>query len=165
MEMRIRIFAITAALLLLTGSTTFAQQNSGSPYVQLRPLKSEPPLRFGTQKQLLVDNEMLFFYGGTRYAHSKPGPPIVDDGEYLKSTATTPAGKGHLVRRQNHCLLLSKISPMVLSMALAVPGVDQGRLVGIALHADEDPSASTWSQSNLEERALDRDRLVVDYDV
>lgn len=103
MEMRIRIFAITAALLLLTGSTTFAQQNSGSPYVQLRPLKSEPPLRFGTQKQLLVDNEMLFFYGGTRYAHSKPGPPIVDDGEYLKFTATTPTGKGHLVRRQNRC--------------------------------------------------------------
>ena len=45
--------------------------------------------------------EMLFFYGGTRYAHSKPGPPIVDDGQYLKFTATTPPGKGHLVYRQN----------------------------------------------------------------
>ena len=51
--------------------------------------------------------EMLFFYGGTRYAHSKPGPPIVDDGEYLKLTATTPPGKGHLVYRQNRIGLAS----------------------------------------------------------
>ncbi len=59
MEMRIRILVITAALLLLAGSRALAQQNSGSPYVHLRPLESEQPLRFGTQKQLLVDNEVL----------------------------------------------------------------------------------------------------------
>ncbi len=57
--MRIRISVITTALLLLVGPRSLAQPNSGSPYVHLTELESEPPLRFGTQKQLLVDNEVL----------------------------------------------------------------------------------------------------------
>ena len=57
-EMHLRICAIMAVLLLV-GPQSLGQTSSGSPYVHLADLESERPLRFGTQKQLLLDNEVL----------------------------------------------------------------------------------------------------------
>ena len=94
--MRIGNFAVTSALLILTGSNFLAQQNTGSPYVHLPPLESEPPLRFGTQKQLLVDNEVLCAWYNVRRVQGvlqkHPDNPLLEADAPWEETARKSYG-------------------------------------------------------------------------
>jgi hypothetical protein len=47
------------------------EQQPGSQWVSLDPLESEPPLRIGRQKQLLVDNEVLCDWSKVRRVQEK----------------------------------------------------------------------------------------------
>ncbi len=57
--MNLKTLAKVTMFCLLAASNGAAQQETGSPHVHLGPLESEPPLRIGNRKQLLVDNHVL----------------------------------------------------------------------------------------------------------
>ena len=57
--MNLKTLAKVTIFCLLAASNGAAQQETGSPHVHLGPLESEPPLRIGNRKQLLVDNHVL----------------------------------------------------------------------------------------------------------
>jgi len=62
---------LLATLGVLFGSMAFAKEYSGSPYLELKPLQSEPPLRFGNKKQLFVDNHVLCARGNFKRVQAK----------------------------------------------------------------------------------------------
>jgi len=62
---------LLATLGVLFGSIVFAKEYSGSPYVELKPLESEPPLRFGNKKQLFVDNHVLCAWRNVKRVQGK----------------------------------------------------------------------------------------------
>jgi hypothetical protein len=54
---------------------------------------------------VLRGDEMRFYYAGSRYPHSKPAAPIVDDGGYMKYSPHTPEGKGRYEVRASQLAL------------------------------------------------------------
>ena len=94
-EMHLRICAIMAVLLLV-GTRSLGQTGSGSPYVHLADLESERPLRFGTQKQLLVDNEVLCAWYNVKRVQGvlqkHPGNPLLEADAAWEETARKSYG-------------------------------------------------------------------------
>jgi hypothetical protein len=62
-------------------STVWVARSTADDWVTLAPLPSEPPLRIGQQKQLLVDRELLADWGKVRWIQEKvkkhPSNPLI----------------------------------------------------------------------------------------
>jgi len=86
-----RLALLLATLGVLFGSIVFAKEYSGSPYVKLKPLQSEPPLRFGNKKQLFVDNHVLCAWGNVKRVQGKlqkhPENPLLKPDAAWEETA------------------------------------------------------------------------------
>lgn len=92
----LRVFVLTASLLLLTAPWTLGQEETGSPYVHLGPLNAEKPLIFGTETQLLLDSEVLCAWHNIKRVQGvlqkHPDNPLLEADSPWEETARKSAG-------------------------------------------------------------------------